>query len=54
MAAKADFVFENLIGKTFAKGCHLFGGDEKQAGTYTITDLQVLARRVPPLAYHAT
>ena len=33
------------------KGCHLFGGDERQAGTTTMTDLQVLARCVPPLAY---
>ena len=44
---KSNFVLENLIGKTFPKGCHLFGGDGRQAGTYTITDLQVLARRVP-------
>ena len=25
---------------TFPKGCHLFGGDGKQAGATTITDLQ--------------
>ena len=48
---KSNFVLENLIGKTFPKGYHLFGSDERQAGTYTITDFQVLARRVPPLAY---
>ena len=35
--------------KTFPKGCHLFGGDGRQAGTTTITDLQVLTRRVPLL-----
>ena len=37
--------------KSFPKGCHLFGGDGRQGGTATIADLQVLARRVPPLAY---
>ena len=51
MAAKANLVLENLIVKTFPFGCHLFRGDGKQAGIYTITDFQVLARRVPPLAY---
>ena len=40
-----------VTNKRFPKGCHLFGGDGRQAGTTTITDLQVLARRVPPLAY---
>ena len=37
--------------KRFPKGCHLFGGDGKQAGTTTITDLQVSAPRVPPLTH---
>ena len=35
---KSNFVLENLIGKTSSKGYHLFGGDGRQAGTYTITD----------------
>ena len=26
--------------KPSSKGCHLFGGDGRQAGTTTITDLQ--------------
>ena len=34
--------------KSFPKGSHLFGGDERQAGTTTITDLQVYTRREPP------
>ena len=51
MAADADFVLDNLIGKPFAKGCHLLGGDGKQAGTYLITDFKVCARPEAPLAY---
>ena len=35
---KSNVVLENLIGKTFPKGCDLFGGDGRQAGTYSITD----------------
>ena len=30
--------------KSFPKGSHPFGGDERQAGTTTITDLQVCTR----------
>ena len=41
MAAKANFVLENLIVKTFPKDSHLFSGDGKQAGTYLITDFKV-------------
>ena len=37
MAAKANFVLENHIGTTFPKGSHLFVGDGRRAGTYTIT-----------------
>ena len=36
---KSNFMLENLIGKTFPKGCHLFGGDGRQAETYTITEV---------------
>ena len=32
------------------RGCHLFGGDGRQAETTTITDLQSCAPRNPPLA----
>ena len=27
---KSNFVLEDLIGKIFPKGCHLFGGDGRQ------------------------
>ena len=35
---KSNFVLENLIGNTFPKGYHLFGGDGRQAGTYTMSE----------------
>ena len=35
---KINFVLENLIRKSFPNGSHLFGGDGRQPGTYTITD----------------
>ena len=35
---KSNFALENMIEKTFTKGCHLFGGDGSQAETFTITD----------------
>ena len=41
MDAKANFVLENLIVKTFLKGSHLFGIGGKQAGTNTMTNLQL-------------
>ena len=37
--------------KKLLKACHLFGGDRRQGGTTIITNLQVLAHRVPLLAY---
>ena len=51
MAAKANFVLEILIVKTFPKGSHLFGGGGKQAGTNTITNLQFKQARNAPPAY---
>ena len=54
MAAKAKFLQEILPVKTFPKGCHLFGGDGRQAGTTTITDLQVCTRPAPPPTYPRT
>ena len=51
MAAKANFLQEILPVKTFPKGCHLFGGDGRQAETTTIAELQFSSPHKPPLTY---